>query len=225
MSPRLARHVLLCLGVLSGCSADREANDLAGGQDGDEVGDTADSGGDLAPLADVVWWRLDADFVVAAGLPTVDGEGDEASILSVTVLDEDLVEVCTATAPLSSAASTQEVAFDGLVDAWSLEAGTWVPACKDARWDDWFSPLEAEFVLAFGALHPEVEAALGGLSGIGDGAASSLNGAYLQTAEVDLVAIGAAGPAAAYQGDGLPLDAAPVGDGEWYMRGVFGLAL
>lgn len=225
MSPRLAPQLLLCVCVLAGCSAERGSNDAGGIDPGGDGDDTADSGAVEEPAAAVVWWRLDADFVVEAGLPTAGARGKSASSVTVTVIDEDLVEVCSATAPLASAVSAQLESFDGLVDAWSLAPDAWVAACADARWDDWFSPLDSGFVLAFGALHPEVEAALGGLSGIGDGAAASLNGAYLQTAEVDLVAFGAAGPAAAFQGAGDPAAAAPLPDGDWHVRGVFGLAL
>ena len=92
---------------------------------------------------------------------------------------------------------------------------------------EWEDPLGGRsFQLGVGEMHPEVVAVLDSLDGLGDGAESSLNGAYASFDGGDtLYVFGVAGSLAAYEGAGLSAEEAPLPDGTWIVRGLYAFNL
>ncbi|RME20923.1 MAG: hypothetical protein D6798_19295 [Deltaproteobacteria bacterium] len=209
------RGLLLLGNVLAwggGCSGvDRSAGeaDTGAANDGAGAGDGGSLAGDTGAVAR--WWSLDADLQI------VDGELDASgSTLTLSLRTEDQ-QVCADVVPPTSA--TASPAPHPAVYAWW--AVTWDPAALHCL--DEGVPLEGRVELGIGALDPEIRVLLGRLDDVrSDDAVEALNGAYASLPADDrLLVFGAAGPPAAFEGEGSPATTAPLADGSWWVRAVY----
>ncbi len=193
--------------------AEESADDADGGAGGD-TSSVEDTGADtVLPVR----WNLDAELSVQDGAL----QGAESE-LKVRLLDDEGLIVCTAVSSLALV-SEGDSPPEGLVVSWSLQPGVWDGDCGELLPSSFMSGQ----VLAIGELHPEAAALLDNMSGLGDGAEESLNGAYFaESSTLDpLYVYGVAGLESAYLGEGLPAESTPLEDGLWVLRPVYSFPL
>jgi hypothetical protein len=205
---------LLLVALVAGCSAEMEAA-LSATDVAESDGEGSDTGGgdaDSGLLADPVWWKLGGTLLVAT-----DGSVDpEGSTLDLQLMDVDGVSLCDEALLLSGGGEALAVPHESVYGWWRLEAAPPEGSCAS-----WPSPVPSPVLLGVGAMDPDVYALLGTL-GLPEGAADDLNGAY---ASIDqgstLWVYGAAGMAAAFDGDGTAAGEVPVQDGPWMLEPLF----
>lgn len=199
----------LLLVLLLGCGGGKDA--ALGHADSAEIdedtGARTDTDTGLDGAGEPSWWTLRADITLKKGLPVAD-----SASLQVALLDGLLATICEAEVSLKAAADTESP--DPAIYAWWRVTPILPTDCDEAG-----LVLPAELLVGVGELHPDIQARL-----ITSGAAdpATLNGAY---ASLDggktLLVYGAAGPDAAWAGEGSPADLAPLDDGRWSLRPVF----
>ncbi|MCB9777793.1 MAG: hypothetical protein H6742_04455 [Alphaproteobacteria bacterium] len=203
----------LALGVLfaAGCSG---MADKAGADDSQDVdpggGDTADGGGDVDSGESPEWWRLEADLWVEDGVPVLDETVLRLSVL----LGTDCVDELAA----DSVVVLDDLPHETVYTWWelALPADGW--SCLAAG----EGPRPGPIRLGVGAMHPEVLAVLGSMADVEGDASSSLNGAYLQLPDSDeLLVFGAAGPEAAWAGEGTAVVDGTLETGSWWVRTAY----
>lgn len=203
-----------------GDTAKRQQQEMADRPDGmgaDDGGGSVDLDSGLSGdgFDGFMWWRLDADLVLADG----DIQTDESEFRA-ALLDSSGAEACSAAAILNEATSIPTVPDEALVTWWSFADVTWADGCADD------AGLPLSLSLGVGGLHPEIVAVLDSMPEASVGAGTALNGAYAQLEGSDsLYVFGAVGLAPAWAGDGEAAASAPLADGMWELRGAYGFPL
>lgn len=211
---------LLIVGLLTGCAENELTNDM---EDSSEIDDnssyTPDTGAneesdvDTDVSAEPEWWTLDVSLQITDGVPVI-----EESAIMFSLLNGDLDALCSANATLSDGLpeaipsdDETDAPFEGLYAWWTLTAGAVDDGCVG-----YVSPLPNTFGLGVGTMNPDIEARYTGDS---SNAASAihLNGAYaiLDDDAPVLYVFGVAGTSAAYSGESLRIESAPIPDGRW----------
>ena len=205
----MSRAIWIFVSALAaGCSSYSKGTQTGGlGESGMADTGSADDT-DFAPDdATPQWWEL-------AGTVTIlDGAADaNTSSLAVTLLDPDQVSICSEQSLVRSIVDEASLPDAEIYTWWRVTVGRGDSACED-------SPLPRELLLGFGAMHPDIAAALGP-AGL-DTVANSLNGAYVSFDDDLIYAFGVAGPAEAFAGAADSAITVPLADGEWQIVPIF----
>lgn len=215
-------HVFVVILSLAACSdtSKRQQDQRAEGSNGAGADDGGggvdlDSGLSSDAFDGYLWWRLDADLMLADG----DVEAGESE-LRAALLDASGAEACSAVATPSEVSSVPTLPNEALVTWWSLSDLVWADDCAiDAG-------LPLSLSLGVGGLHPEIVAVLDGMPEASGDAGATLNGAYAQLPGGDSIYVfGAAGLGPAWSGEGEVAATAPLSDGTWELRGAYGFPL
>ena len=143
--------------------------------------------------------------------------------MSVVVLDDTGAELCSLSAPLSSAEPEADPPQEWIITWWQVSVDAWEGDCD--VWDTG-ELIPREMVVGIGRLHPEIAAVVGRMSDYTGSSPLSLNGSYARFADAEtLLVFGAAGLAQAWQGEGEAAEAAPLPDGLWLVRGAYGFPI
>jgi hypothetical protein len=150
--------------------------------------------------------------VLIDGLPDVG-----ASTHDVTLLDEDLdvIENCSVADAAVEPPIAPEDSPDPVIFTWWA---TKVPDVCDRA-------LGTEVRMGLGAYDARLTPYLLGISGIADGAESSLNAAYVSQDGKQIWVFGVVGPPEAFQGAASPAEDASFMDGGWKIVPVFDLPM
>ncbi len=199
--------------LLLGCMASSdEASSAEGASDtgytGENSEDTGDQDSDEDTASSPVWWTLTATVPVEAG------EAVKGGVITTRFLDEGGEVLCEDAHPIT-AISEEDSPYEDVYAWWSISVEASSKGC-DA------SPLPVPLLLGVGAMHPEIAAGLDTVDAVSSGSSASLNSAYASLDGLEsLLVFGVAGTAAAYKGEGVAADAAPLADGEWRIEPVY----
>jgi len=208
-----------CGMALVGCGADTsldKAFDTGGSVASDSEGGEFDSGVSVTPT----WWRLDAELMVSAGQLSA-----SSSELVVWVLGADGEVLCQEPMRIAETDTEPSRPDPSILTWWAIERGDSTGTCPQ-RYD--LTGIPESFHLGVGEMHPELEAVAGQVSDdLPDTGVLTLNGAYARVDDSvdDTWVFGFAGDAAAWSGTSGPATVAPLSDGLWSLKGVYGFPL